>query len=469
MDTPSEIVARLEEHTLLRAAPTTELEWIAARGELLRLSEGEVLAVPGDPIDALTIMLSGHITSHQERPHGRRKIGEWRAGHVTGVLPYSRIGPSPGTAVAEVATEVFVVPKRHVDELAGACPEVTTLMVHAMLDRARDFSALASADEKTLALGKLAAGLAHELNNPAAAISRGAKTLVADLADVDHAVRLLLSKLLEADQVAAVERVMEACRAPASEPLSQFDVADREDEILELLSEHSVEDGIAITFAESSVSVDDLAALADVLPSGVLEALLALIAGNHAANRVSRDIESASARVSDMVTAVKSFTHMDQAITAQPLNIEEGLSQAVHLLTHRAESLSFTVDVEVADGLPSVEGVAPELNQVWHNLIDNALDAVGRSGGHVLARTQHHGRWVVVEVIDDGPGIPDEIAGKIFDPFFTTKGVGEGAGLGLETVRSVLSRHGGDVDFESRPGRTIFKVSLPARLSLSEA
>ena len=337
-------------------------------GEPLSLSAGEVLAVPGDAIDTLVIVLSGHISSHQERPHGRRKIGEWRAGQVSGVLPYSRIGPSPGTAVAEVATDVFVVPKSRVDELARACPEITTLMVHAMLDRARDFSALASADEKTLALGKLAAGLAHELNNPAAAITRCAKALVTDIADIDHAVRRLLSQWLEADQMAAVERVMEACRTPAAEPRSPLEVADREDEILELLSEHSVEDGIAMTFAESSVPVDDLAALVDLLPSGVLEALLALIAGTQAAGRVSGTIESAGTRVSEMVTAVKDFTHMDRAITTQPLNIGEGLGQAVHLLAHRAESLSVMVDVEVADGLPAVEGVTPELNQVWRNL-----------------------------------------------------------------------------------------------------
>ena len=461
MDTPSEIVACLKEHALLRGAPTSEFEWMAAHGEPLSLSAGEVLAVPGEPIDALIILISGHITAHQERPHGRRKIGEWRAGQVSGVLPYSRMGPSLGAAVAEVATDVFQVPQRHMDELVRACPKVTTLMVHEMLDRARDYSALALADEKTMALGKLAAGLAHELNNPAAAITRCAKELVPDLADVDHAVRRLLSQWLEPDQMAAVERVIEACRIPTSEPRSPLDVADREDEILDLLSEHSVEDGIAMTFAESSVSVDDLAALVDLLASGVLEALLALIAGNHAAGRISGSIESAGTRVSEMVTAVKGFTHMDRAITAQSLNIGEGLLQAVRLLTRRAESLSVMVDVEVADGLPSVEGVAPELNQVWHNLIDNALDAVGRSGGQVLARTEHHGRWVVVEVIDDGPGIPDEIAGKIFDPFFTTKRVGEGAGLGLEVVRSVLSRHKGDVDFESRPGLTVFRVSLP--------
>jgi signal transduction histidine kinase len=256
--------------------------------------------------------------------------------------------------------------------------------------------------------------------------------------------------------------VREACRTAPPQPWSPLDVSDREDEILDLLAEYGVSNVSAGGLAATSVSLEALSALASVVEAGALGVVLTLIAGNHAVTGIASDIERAAARVSDMVGAVKGFTHMDRAVATQAVDVGAGLRDTVRMLEARAQSLGSVVTVDVENALPSVEGMVAELNQVWHHLVDNALDAVASGGGEVSVRACHREHLVVVEVMDDGPGVPDDISDRIFDAFFTTKGVGEGAGLGLEIVRGVLSRHSGDIDLESEPGRTVFRVSLPA-------
>jgi len=458
---PSNLVDRLADHALLRAVPREQIEWVAAHGRLHRLDAGEVLYPHGGEVEGLHVVLSGHLAIHIDRGAGRRKAMEWRGGEVSGALPYSRLVGTPGEVVAEEPTELVTVHRDHFPEMIERCHELTAVFVHIMLDRARHFTSSDLHDEKLMSLGRLAAGLAHELNNPASAIVRSAKGLTDHLAGVEHASRALGGAGLTATQLAAVEAVREICLAtPVTSVRSPLERADREDAIVAWLEAHDAEVGTAEALAETAVTLEALDRLAAALEHPALDAALVWVASGCATRRIAVEIERAASRIYDLVGAVKGFTRMDHATVPEAVDLGRGLTDTLAVLQAKARAKSVAVAVHVDADLPRVQGFGGELNQVWLNLIDNALDAVAESG-RVDVTATHSGGKVVVRVVDDGPGIPSDIRGRIFDPFFTTKAVGEGAGLGLDIVRRLVQRHDGEIDVDSRPGRTEFRVSLP--------
>jgi signal transduction histidine kinase len=332
-----------------------------------------------------------------------------------------------------------------------------------MVDRARHFTSSYLHDEKLVSLGRLAAGLAHELNNPASAIARSAGALPANSLAADAASRALGSLGLDNEQMSVIERVREACFAggfPAL--LSALEQERREESITNWLEEHDLETAAAEALTETHVTLDLLDQLAgsiDGAPS--LNAAVRWIATSCAARGLTAEIQEAASRIYDLVAAIKGFTQMDRESVPEPVEIGQGLANTVVVLRARAKSKSVSLSMNVENNLPCVNGFGGELNQVWANLLDNALDAVGEGGRVELAATRERDD-VVVRVIDDGPGVPAEIRDRIFDPFFTTKPVGEGTGLGLDIVRRLVQRHNGRIELESKPGRTEFRVTLPA-------
>ena len=460
---PVDLVDRLADHALLRAVPREQIAWVAAHGRLRELAAGQVLYSRGQQVEGLHVVLSGHLAIHVDRGAGRRKAMEWRGGEVSGKLPYSRLVGTPGEVVAEEPTELVTVHRDHFPEMIERCHELTAVFVHVMVDRARHFTSSDFHDEKLMSLGKLAAGLAHELNNPASAIVRSAKGLTDHLAGVEDASQALGGAGLTAAQLAAVEAVREICLAtPVTSVRSPLERADREDAIVAWLEAHGADVGAAEALAETAVTVEALDRLAAVLERAALDAALRWVASGCATRRIALEIERAASRIYDLVGAVKGFTRMDHATSPEAVDIGRGLTDTLAVLQAKARAKSVAVAVHVEAGLPRVQGFGGELNQVWLNLIDNALDAVTESG-RVDVTATHSGGAVVVRVVDDGPGIPVDIRGRIFDPFFTTKAVGEGAGLGLDIVRRLVQRHDGEIDVDSRPGggRTEFRVSLP--------
>jgi signal transduction histidine kinase len=330
-----------------------------------------------------------------------------------------------------------------------------------MVDRARHFTSSVSHDEKLKSLGKLAAGLAHELNNPASAIVRSAKGLTDHLTGVEDASRTLGGAGLTATQLAAVEAVREICLAtPVTSVRSPLERADREDTMVAWLEAHGAAVGAAEALAETAVTLEALDRLAAALERPALDAALRWVASGCAARRIALEIERASSRIYQLVGAVKGFTRMDHATAPEAVDIDRGLTDTLAVLQAKARAKSVAVTVELEPALPKVQGYGGELNQVWLNLIDNALDAVAESG-RVDVTANRSGPKVVVRVVDNGPGIPDDIRKRIFDPFFTTKAVGQGTGLGLDIVRRLVQRHNGEIEVDSRPGRTEFRVSLP--------
>jgi signal transduction histidine kinase len=455
------LVERLAEHRTLGVAPRAELEWLAMHSELQRYAPGHVFARLGERPESMIIILFGHGAVYIDRGTGRKKFMEWQTGDVTGVLPFSRMSTAIGDAIIDQPTEVIVMHRDHFPEMIRECPVLTATLVHTMLDRVRHFASTDWQDDKMMSLGRLSAGLSHELNNPASAASRSAKLLGDALTQTDDAASALLAaRLTDAERahLGAVRHRLSV--AGVATTLSAIERSDREDEIARWLERRRTDVQLAGALAETCVTIEMLDELADILPAAALDAALRWLAGACTARALATDVERATTRIYELVSAVKRFTYMDRPTVAEPASVRQALADTVMVLAAKARSKSAAVDLDVPMDLPLVRTYGGELNQVWSNLIENALDAIGESG-RVVVSARAEGNTVVVRVVDDGQGIPADITSRIFDPFFTTKPVGS-TGLGLDIARRIVRRHDGQIEFESRPGRTEFRVILPA-------
>ncbi len=454
------LVDRLAALPKLAGIPREELSWLVAHGDLEVREAGWVVAPKGKRIEKLWILLSGQIAVRVDRGAGPRLVMEWHTGDVGGMLPYSRMTGPPGDNFLEERSELLVVHERHFPEMIHRCPTFTALTVHIMLDRARSFNTSDLQDDKMISLGRLAAGLAHELNNPASATVRGAKLLLAGLAEADGASRALGAAGVTPEQLASIERTRAAClETPGGTVRSPIQQADREDAIADWLVRHQSDVAYAAPLADTAVTLDTLDELARVTSGGTLDAALRWIATGCATRALATDIERAATRIYDLVAAVKQFTYMDNLAGPESVDVEAGLRDTLRVLVSKAKTKRATVELDVPADLPQVHATGGELNQVWLNLIDNALDAIPETGRIDISARRELDR-VVVRIVDDGPGIPPEAMPRIFDPFFTTKPPGQGTGLGLDITRRLLRRYHGDITVQSRPGRTEFCVSL---------
>ena len=467
--THSNLIERVAALPTLAKIPRKELEWLVAHGQSEVFEAGTVMARKGEPIEHLWIILTGHAVIRVDRGAGPRRVMEWRTGDVTGMLPYSRMSGPPGDSYLEEPSEVLTIHVKHFPEMISQCPVFTAYTVHRMLDRARDFNTSDLQDEKMISLGKLAAGLAHELNNPASATVRSAKLLLEGLAHTDIASRALAAARLTEEQFDTIERMRSACLAkPVGAVLSPIQQADRQDEIAEWLVRHQADPILAASLGDTAVTIDALNELAGTISGETLNATLRWIAASCTTRSLANEIVQAATRIHELVVAVKKFTYMDHLAGPEVVDVEPGLRDTIRIVASKAKSKGASITLDVAPDLPRVHATGGELNQIWMNLIDNALDAIPESGSIALSARSELDR-VVVCVVDDGPGIPPDVMPRIFDPFFTTKPPGEGTGLGLDITRRLLRRYQGDIAVESRPGRTAFRVSLVAEKQASEA
>jgi signal transduction histidine kinase len=414
---------------------------------------------PGAALDELFIVLSGRVAVLVDRGVGPRRVFEWTAGDVTGLLPFSRARHINNDVLAEIPTEILAIGQSRFPEMISACPTFTALAVHVMVDRARRFNASDLQDEKMMSLGKLAAGLAHELDNPASAALRGARMLRGGQSEAEKASRALVRAGLSEDVVASLEALTSDWWEPSTSSLS----FQREDEITAWLEGHGLDGAYAQVLVDTSVTVEGLERLAERIPPEALEPSVRWIVAAALPRLTARDVEEATVRIHELVAAVKRFTQMDKASGLGPVDVEAGLLDTVRIVQPRADSKGAKIHLEVDPGLPPALAIVGDLNQVWMNLIENAIDAVGESGRVEVTVRKELDR-VVVRIADDGPGIAPEIISRIFDPFFTTKAPGQGLGLGLEIARQLLRRCGGEIAASSESGRTEFRVSLPADL-----
>src|SRR5262245_35506097 len=411
-------------------------------------------------IPSLYVLLTGHVAIRVDRGSGRLQVIEWYGGDVTGFLPYSRLTGAPGTSTAEETTEVLALHRDHFPELISSCHELTALLVHVMLDRARRFTSADLQTEKLISLGRLSAGLAHELNNPASAVARSAEELSGCLFELEASALALGAAGLTSEQLGVLSEVRKRCSEPdPSVALGPMERADREDEVGDWMAGHGLRGELVVGVAETPLSVAGLEGLERATRDESRGHSMHAVDTDRVRS-LATDVRMSARRVHDLVKSVKGFAHMGQQASKKPVDIRQGLTDTLAVLRGKARQKSVSLTLEAADDLPLIDGFGGELNQVWQNLIDNAIDATPPEG-HVSVSAARKDGGVVVRVTDDGPGVPEKLKDRIFEPFFTTKPQGEGTGLGLDIVRRLVRVHNGLIEVASRPGCTEFRVILP--------
>jgi len=455
-----ELILRLESLPGLAQIPRPELEWLAQHGTLEIYQPG-LVSPKGTKIDDLRIILEGKFALYIDRGAGPKVANtELHSGIVTGVLPYSRLVALPGDLYAEKRTETLSISTKHFPEMINKCPLFTAHTVHTLIDRTRIHTKSDLQDEKMSSMGKLAAGLAHELNNPASVNIRDAKLLRESQMEADS-VSLMLSKAgLNEKQFDEIESFRSACIERSHNiSLSPIQKSDLQDEIMEWLERNQVDIIHAGPLADLRVTIEDLDGLQNILPGKVLETALKWMVASCRIQALAVEIENASNRIYKLVDAVKKFTYMDNLAEKESIDVEAGICDSLRVLDSKSKSKNASITLEIDKNLPRVRANGAELNQVWFSLLDNALDAIPNSG-EIRIRAGMEANLMMVRIIDNGPGIPHDKLGRIFDPFYTTKPPGQGTGLGLDLSRRIIRRYNGDINVHSEPGKTEFCVNL---------
>jgi signal transduction histidine kinase len=449
---------------LFRRLPDKKLAWIHDHAEEVRLDEGALIARQGDPPDGFYVVMEGET-------EWTRRVGQEDVFVVTlgkGTIfaelimvldaPY----PTTGHAVTDVGLLRLDVPSFW--EMLRICPEVLRDILATSVEPAELPESVTQQHGKLISLGTMVAGLAHELNNPAAAIARSAAEARGAFQEASEKAAELGNLPLTREQrsiVAALSQEV-ARESGIVASLDSLEVSDLEDELAMWMEDHGVEEGweISPTLAGAGMDTAWLEGLAERVPEEALGGVLGWLRATIAGDELLREIEGGSAHISELVGAIKTYTHMDKA-ASKKVDVHAGLNSTLIMLGHKLKKGDVEVVRDYEKDLPHVCGHAGELNQVWTNLIDNAIDAVDGQGRITIRTARENGR-VLVEVADDGPGIPEDMRKRIFEPFYTTKDVGEGTGLGLDiSYRVVVEDHKGDIRVLSEPGDTRFQVRLP--------
>jgi signal transduction histidine kinase len=439
--------------------PEDQIDWFLSVATEDVLKPGDVYARQGDPADKMTVVLEGEIEARGEFS-GETIVFTMRAGEVTGLLPFSRMKQwgVGGRAIAN--TRLLRFPGSRFPDLIQKMPELTQRLVGLMADRIRETTRIEQQRDRLASLGKLSAGLAHELNNPASAAKRAASQLREILKKIKDASLELGRRDLTSAQRAEIEKVENGLLRSDEPPPDALTASDLEDRVESLLRSHGQNDlwQLAADLARKNVNPASLESLFETMEAGTARAALIRIGASLEIFSLVNEIESSTSRISDLVGAIKEYTYMDQA-PVQNVDIVKSLEITLTILNHKLKR-GVTVEREYGQVPLLVNSFGSELNQVWTNIIDNAIDAMGGKG-KLRIRTYRDEACVVVEITDNGPGIPPDVEPHIFEPFFTTKGVGQGTGLGLDTAQRIVRKHKGSIQVESRPGNTRFQIFLP--------
>ncbi|WP_324670501.1 sensor histidine kinase [Hymenobacter sp. GOD-10R] len=418
--------------TAFQGLPPSVLAWLLKAGELRHYADGEPIVLAGAPADRLLAVVRGGTHTLLPGVPGGRSF-RLETGDVGGLLPYSRLQVYPAQGVAVGDTVLYELASAQFPTLEQVSPELVQRLVGIMNDRARDEVRTQERDDKLRALGKLSAGLSHELNNPAAAISRASASLTKAL---DVIPTLLLKLLATCPPTELVARVMALAVLPTElpPPLTALQAADREEELADWLETQGCPDGYALAagLLDAGLDAAALTPVAAQLPDLARLPAFAWLSGHLAAARLARDIGEASRRISTL-----------------------------HLFAYALREKNVHLVRDYAPDLPLITGQVSSLNQVWTNLIDNALDALPPNGGELTVRVRPQANRLGVSVVDNGSGITPEVLAHMFEPFYTTKPLGEGTGLGLDIARRIVQEHGGRLEVTSVPGRTEFTAWLP--------
>jgi signal transduction histidine kinase len=439
--------------------PEDQIAWFISQSQEMKLKAGENYSRQGDPADAMFVILKGHVQGRGELG-GETIIFDLTPGDVTGLLPFSRMKQFTVSIRTETDSRALRFPSSLFPELVQKMPELTQRLVGLMSDRIRETTRMEQQRDRLASLGKLSAGLAHELNNPASAAKRAASQLRDSLKRIKNASHELGRRPLSPAQKSEIEKLEASFLQNDAPPPDSLTISDLEDQIDSLLRSHGQSDlwQLAADLARKDIKPEALESLFAAVEADTARAALVRIAASVEITNLLNEIESSTSRISDLVRAIKEYTYMDQA-PVQNVDIVKSLETTLTILNHKLKhGVVVTRDYQRIPLL--VNSFGSQLNQVWTNIIDNAIDAMGGTG-ELRVRAYREDACVVVEIADNGPGISPEIKSHIFEPFFTTKGVGEGTGLGLDTVQRIVKKHRGTIQVNSKPGDTRFQVWLP--------
>jgi signal transduction histidine kinase len=467
-----------ELRTLFLFAELTDdqLSWLAVHGRVVEYPAGATIHAEGAPASCFLVLLSGMLSLSRRVQGGELELrrSDYR-GAYTGAFNFYVTNQSVPQVYAATARAVedcrlFELPAAELGRAVRAWYPMAAHLLEGVSTQGMDSRDAIERHERLVALGSVTAGLTHELNNPVAAVMRASARLREMLAEMREKLGLLVRSQLPADRLEAVADL--AARALASSreapTLSPIEASDREDEVATWLSDHGIADSweMASTLVAAGLGTDWLDELVAVTPPPHLDYGLSYPVRAVESDKLLGEITHGAERISELLASAGRYTQMDRA-PLQTFDIHEGLDATVTMLGHKLGD-DIKVVREYDRGLPELVAYPGELNQVWTNLIDNAIDAMG-GHGTLTVRTRADGERLVVEIGDTGSGVPAEMRSRVFEPFFTTKDIGKGTGLGLDIAwRIVVGRHGGEISLESEPGNTRFAVVLPQRSPLDE-
>lgn len=449
--------------------PEDQLEWFIGQAEEVSAEPGEIMFREGEPADHMFVFFEGEMHGRRDGPGGEMRIYIAGAGDVTGLLPFSRLQTYGGTGRAVGQVHLARIHRRVFPEMLQRMPKLTERLVTLMLDRVRETTRASEQRDKLAALGKLAAGLAHELNNPAAAVKRTASSIRDVRRELRGAFitidRLNLTREQRLYIAECEEAALKTMDSVDSTPETSIERGDREQALEDWMESHGVIEPwkLAPTLADAQIDTRKLDEIERIVGEA-LNPVLVRINYSFVAGRMISEIEHGASRIFELVQAVKEYTYMDQA-PEQEIDIHSGLESTLTILAYKLRKKSIHVERNFDRSIPKICAFGVELNQVWTNLIVNAIEAM-QDGGKMKLTTCQDPFDVVVEVQDNGSGIAPDVQSRIFDPFFTTKGVGEGTGLGLDTAMRVIKKHRGEIGVKSAPGETVFRVRIPKAKSV---
>jgi signal transduction histidine kinase len=439
--------------------PEEQLAWFISRSRELSLKPGDAFMHQGDPADSMFVVLEGRLEARGNLG-GEIVMISPQQGDVTGTLPFSRMQQFPLTGRAVTDARILLFPSTLFPDLVQTMPKLAQRLVGVMSDRIRETTRVEQQRDRLAAMGKLSAGLAHELNNPASAATRATSQLRGILKKIRDASHELGARDLTGSQKSEIEKLETSLVQNDQPPPDALTISALEDEIDSVLRSHGQNDlwQLSADLARKGARPAVLESLFANMDAATARAALVRIGASLEVASLLNEIESSTSRISDLVRAIKEYTFMDQA-PVQNVDIVKSLETTLTILNHKLKhGVTVVRDYQRIPLL--VDSFGSELNQVWTNIIDNAIYAMSGKG-ELRVRTHRDDAGVVVEIGDNGSGIPPEVMPHIFEPFYTTKGVGDGTGLGLDTAQRIVKKHRGSIQVTSKPGDTRFQVWLP--------